>query len=184
MLQLLGSHIVGHDLVTEQQQQFAMKWWGQMQWALFFKCWVSSQLLILFYLKQVFFKLLYREHGSKLWKCIAFLILDALNDPPSVLWLCCCSGTHPRLPLSDPVGCSTLGFPVLPYLLQFAQTHVHWVGDGIQPSHPLSSPSPAFSLSQHQGLFQWVSSSHQVAKALEFQLQHQSFQWIFRTDFL
>ena len=60
------------------------------------------------------------------------------------------------------------------------QTHVHWVGDAIQPSHPLSSPSlPAFSLSQHQGLFQWVSSSHQVAKVLEFQLQHQSFQWVF-----
>ena len=65
------------------------------------------------------------------------------------------------------------------------QTHVHWVGDAIQPSHPLSSPcSPAFNLSQHQGLFQWVSSSHQVAKGLEFQFQHQSFQWIFRTDFL
>ena len=65
------------------------------------------------------------------------------------------------------------------------QTHVHWVSDAIQPSHPLSSPSPpAFNLSQHQGLFQWISSSHQVAKVLEFQLQQQSFQWIFRTDFL
>ena len=65
------------------------------------------------------------------------------------------------------------------------QTHVHRVNDAIQPSHPLSSPSPpALSLSQHQGLFQWVSSSHQVAKVLEFQLQHQSFQWIFKTDFL
>ena len=59
------------------------------------------------------------------------------------------------------------------------------LGDAIQPSHPLSSPSPpAFNLSQHQGLFKWVSSSHQTAKVLEFQLQHQSFQWIFRTDFL
>ena len=64
------------------------------------------------------------------------------------------------------------------------QTHVHWVGDSIQPSHPLLSPSPpALNLSQHQGLFKWVSSSHQVAKVLEFQLQHQSFQWIFRADF-
>ena len=63
------------------------------------------------------------------------------------------------------------------------QIHVHWVSDVIQPSHLLSSPSPAFSLPQHQGLFQWVSSSHQVAKVLEFQLQH-AFQWIFRTDFL
>ena len=61
--------------------------------------------------------------------------------------------------------------------------HVHWVGDAIQPSHPLSSPSPpAPNLSQHQGLFKWVSSSHQVAKVLEFQLQHQSFQWTLRTD--
>ena len=66
-----------------------------------------------------------------------------------------------------------------------AQTHVHWVGDAIQPSHPLLSPSPpALNLSQHQGLFQWVSSSHQVDKVLEFQLQHQSFQWTPRTDFL
>ena len=62
--------------------------------------------------------------------------------------------------------------------------HVHCVGDAIQPSHPLSSPSPALNISQHQGLFQWVSFSHQVAKVLEFQLQHQSFQWTFRTDFL
>ena len=62
---------------------------------------------------------------------------------------------------------------------------VHWVGDAIQPSHLLLSPSPpAFNFSQHQGLFKWVSSLHQVAKVLEFQLQHQSFQWIFRTDFL
>ena len=65
------------------------------------------------------------------------------------------------------------------------QTHEHRVGDAIQPSHPLPSPSPpALKLSQHQGIFQWVSSSHQVAKVLKFQLQHQSFQWIFRIDFL
>ena len=63
--------------------------------------------------------------------------------------------------------------------------YVHWLGDAIQPSHSLLSPSPpAFNLSQHQGLFQRVSSSHQVAKVLEFQLQHQPFQWVFRTDFL
>ena len=83
------------------------------------------------------------------------------------------------------MGCSMSGFPVLHQLPELAQTHVHQVGDAIQPSRPLSSPSlPAFNLSQHQGLFQWVSSSHQVAKVLEFQLQHQSFQWIFRTDLL
>ena len=66
----------------------------------------------------------------------------------------------------------------------FAQIHVHWGGDAIQPSHPLAPSSPlALSLSQHQGLFQWVGFSHQVAKVPEFQLQHQSFQWIFRIDF-
>ena len=89
------------------------------------------------------------------------------------------------LTLCHPTDCSMLGLPVHHQLLEHAQTHVHRVSDAIQPSHPLSSPSPsAFSLSQHQGLFQWVSSSHQVAKVLEFQLQHQSLQWIFRTDFL
>ena len=87
--------------------------------------------------------------------------------------------------LCNPVNCSTPGFPVHYQLPNFTQTHVHWVGDAIQPSRPLSSPSPsAFNLSQHQGLFKWFSCSHQVAKVLEFQLQYQSFQWIFRTDFL
>ena len=84
-----------------------------------------------------------------------------------------------------PHDCSTPGLPVHHQLLEFTQIHVHWVSDTIQPSHPLSSPSPpAFILSQHQGLFQWVTSSHQVAKVFELQLQRQSFQWIFRTDFL
>ena len=82
------------------------------------------------------------------------------------------------------MDCSMPGFPVLHSLLEFAQTHISWIGDAIQPSHPLSPPSPAINLSQHQGLFQWVSSSQQVAKVLELQLQHQSFQWIFRVDFL
>ena len=87
--------------------------------------------------------------------------------------------------LCDPMNHSMPGFPVYQQLPELAQTHVHRVGDAIQPSHPLLSPSPpAFSLSQHQGLFQWVSSLHQVAKVLELQRQHQSFQWIFRTDFL
>ena len=87
--------------------------------------------------------------------------------------------------LCNPMNRSTPGLPVHHQLPEFTQTHVHWVGDAIQPSHPLSSPSPpALNLSQHQGLFKWVSSSHQVAKVLEFQLQHQSYQWIFRTDLL
>ena len=76
------------------------------------------------------------------------------------------------------------GFPVHHQLPESAQTHVHQVGDAIQPSHPLLSPSPpALNFSQHQGLFQSVSYSHQEAKVLEFQLQHQSFQSIFWTDF-
>ena len=89
---------------------------------------------------------------------------------------CWCSVTESCLTLCDPMDCSTPSFPVLCYLPEFAQTHVHWVGDAIQPSHPLLSLSPpAFNLSQHHGLFQWVSSSCQVAKVLEFLLQHQSF---------
>ena len=71
-----------------------------------------------------------------------------------------------------------------PSLSEFAETHAHWIGDAIQSSHLLLSPSPpAFNLSQHQGLFQWVSSLHQRTKVLELWLQHQSFQWIFRVDF-
>ena len=78
--------------------------------------------------------------------------------------------------LCDPMNRSTPGLPVHHQLPEFTQTHVHWVSDAIQPSHPLSSPSPpAPNPSQHQGLFQWVNFSHEVAKVLEFQLQHQSF---------
>ena len=89
------------------------------------------------------------------------------------------------LTLCELKDCRMPGFPVYHQLLEFTQIHVHWVGDATQPSHPLSSPFPStFNLSQHQGLFKWVSFLHQVTKVLEFQLQHQSFQWIFRTDFL
>ena len=92
----------------------------------------------------------------------------------------CCSVATSCLTLCDPMDCSTPGFPVLHSLLKFAQTRVYWVEDTIQPSHPLSPPSPpTLNLSQHQGLFQWVESLHQVVKVLELQLQHQSFQWIF-----
>ena len=75
--------------------------------------------------------------------------------------------------LCDPMDCSTPGFPVHHQFSELTQIHVHQVGDAIQPFHSLSSPSSAFSLSQHQGLFQGLSSLHQVAKVLEFQLQHQ-----------
>ena len=85
--------------------------------------------------------------------------------------------------LCDPMNCSMPGLPAHHQLPESTQTHVHRVSDAIQPSHPLSSPSPpAPNLSQHHGLFKWVSSSHQVAKVLEFQLQHQSFQWTPRTQ--
>ena len=77
--------------------------------------------------------------------------------------------------LCNPMNCSMPGLPVHHQLPEPTQTHVHWAGDAIQPSHPPSSPSPALNLSQHQGLFKWDSSLHQVAKILEFQLQHQSF---------
>ena len=98
---------------------------------------------------------------------------------------CCCSVTQPCLTLCAPISFSTPGFPVLCHLLKLAQSHVHWANNAVQPSHPLSFPSPpAFNLSQHQGLFQWVSSSNRLAKVLELQLQHQSFQWIFQIDFL
>ena len=87
--------------------------------------------------------------------------------------------------LWDPMNHSRPGLPVHHQLPESTQTLVHCVSDAIQPSHPLSSPSPpALNLSQHQGLFKWVSSLHQVAKVLEFQLWHQSFQWTPRTDLL
>ena len=91
----------------------------------------------------------------------------------------CCSVTRSCPTLCDPMDCSTPGLPTPHHLLEFAQVHVHWISDAIQSSHPLLLPSPpALNLSQHQGLFQQVTSSHQVAKVLE--LQHQSFQWVFR----
>ena len=95
------------------------------------------------------------------------------------------SVTHSCPTLCDAMDHIMPGLPVHHQLSELTQIHVHRVGDAIQPFHPPSSPSPpTFNLSQHQGLFQWVSSSHQVAKVLEQQLQHQSFQRIFRTDFI
>ena len=95
------------------------------------------------------------------------------------------SVTQSCLILCDPMDCSTLGLHVHHQLPKFTQTQVHWVSYAIQPSHPVPSSSPpALNLSQNQVLFKWVSSSHQVAKVLELQPQHQSLEWIFRTDFL
>ena len=113
------------------------------------------------------------------------LILRLYLGWKSKLWFQFSSVAHSCLTLYNPMDYSMPGFPVHHQLLELTQTHVRRVGNAIQPSHPLSSPSlSTFSLSQHQGLFQCVSSSNQVAKVLEFQLQHQSVQWIFRTDFL
>ena len=109
---------------------------------------------------------------------------NAVSTHLMVSRICCCLVAQSCLTLCDFMDCSTPDFPVLHHLPRFAQTHVHWVGEDIQPSYPLSPPTPKINISQLQGLFQWVSSSHQVAKISELQLQHQFFQWIIRTDFL
>ena len=119
-----------------------------------------------------------QEAGKVVWYSHLFKISLLAPQFSSVVQSC--------LTLCDLIDCSTPGSPVLHSLPHFPQTHVHWVSDAIQPSHPLSSPSPpALNLFQHQGLFKRVGSSHQVAKALELQFQHhRSFQGIFRVDFL
>ena len=95
------------------------------------------------------------------------------------------SVTQPYPTPCHSMDCSTSGLPVHHQLPELTQTHVHWVCGAIQPSHPQHSPSPpVFNLSKQQGLFKRVSYSHHVAEVLEFQLQHMSFQWMFRTDFL
>ena len=92
------------------------------------------------------------------------------------IYSCCCSVAQLCLTLYNPMDCSTPGLPVYYQLLALTQTHVHRISNAIQPSHPLASPSPStLNLSQKKGLFQWVVSSHQVTKVLEFQLQHHSF---------
>ena len=95
---------------------------------------------------------------------------------------CCCSVTQSCLTLCNPMDFSTPGLPELYHLLESAQFHVHCISDAFQPSHPLT-PSSALDLSKHQGLFQWVVCSHEITKILELQLQHQSFQQVFRVDF-
>ena len=108
------------------------------------------------------------------------------SGPPSSIFSssCCCSFSQSCPTLCSPTDCSTPGLPVLCHLLKFAQVHIHCIGDAIQPSYPLMPSSPsALNLSQDQGLFQLISYSHQVTKILELQLQHQSFQWVYRVDF-
>ena len=111
------------------------------------------------------------------------ITMNPRNCASSISLECyCCSVTQSCLTLCDHMDCSIPVFPVLHYLPEFPQIHVHRVSDSVYPSHPLLPRSaPAPNLSQQQGLFQWVESSYQVAKILE--LQHQSFQWIFRVDY-
>ena len=123
--------------------------------------------------------------------CLCFEAIIQLKTNSQSLFICSFSSVQfssvaQSCPtLCNPMNCSTPGLPVHHQLPEITQTHVHRVSDAIQPSHPLSSPPPpAPNPSQHPGLFQGVNSSHEVAKVLEFQLQHQSFQWTFRTDLL
>ena len=130
-----------------------------------------------------------RPRDQSLASCIGSQVLRCLShqESPGNTWpiFQFSSVTQSCPTLCHPMDCSMPRFPVHHQLPEFTQTHVHRVGDAIQPSHPLSSRSPpALNLSQHQGLFKWVSSLHQVVKVLEFQFQHQSFQWTLRTDLL
>ena len=146
--------------------------WGIWDWA---------GILFFFFFSFPFFLIYFLLKDNCYTEFCCFLLNLNMNQP-SVQF----SSVAQSCPtLCDPMNHSTPGLPVHHQLLEFTQTHVHWVGDAIQPSHPLSSPSPpAPNPSQHQGLFQWVNSSQEVAKVLEFQLQDQSFQWTPRTDFL
>ena len=123
-----------------------------------------------------------KRGGSHSVSRVLILVWEWVSVVSSVQF---CSVTQSCSTLCDPIDCSTPGLPVHHQLPESTQIHAHWVGDAIQPSHLPSSPSPpAFNLSQHQGLFQSINSLHQVAKVLEFQLQHQSWQWTLRPDFL
>ena len=119
------------------------------------------------------------------WSWVTGVCMHYLTTSTSIFWYQFSSVTQSCPTLCNPMNHSTPGLPVHYQLPESTQTQVHRVGDAIQPSHPLSSPSPpALNLSQHQGLFQWVSSLHLVAKVLEFQLQHHSLQRNPRADLL
>ena len=171
-------------LITERH----FSWWAELSPKRSNTCNLWSQQKRYFksvpLLNQLYSNTKYKKNFFKSPPLIGALLLSfAFHEYLNVLECCCCSVTKWCLTLSNPMDCSMPGLPVHHQLPEFIQTHVHWTGDAIQPSHPLSSPSRlAFSLSQHQGLFRWLSSSHQVAKVLEF--QRKSLQWIFRTDFL
>ena len=182
----MGWQRVGHDWATnttrkssdiELTQLFII--WESL---FLFHFWRIILLNVLF-LAFIFFPLNTFEYIIPL---LAFWLVRYAEKYPDILISVQFSSVAQSGPtLCDPIDCSTPGLPVHHQLPEFTQTHAHWVGDAIHPSHPRLSPSPpAFNLSQHQALLQWASSSHQVAKVLEFQLQHQSFQWTLRAGLL
>ena len=144
-----------------QQNLFCFYYWRKLILSSFFS---SPYFLLMFNLKDTI-----KKKKKKLFPCSVQFSSVAQSRPT----------------LCDPMNLSTPCLPVHHQLPEFTQTPAHRVSDAIQPSHPLSSPSPpAPNPSQHQGLFQRVNSPHEVAKVLEFQLQHQSFQWTPRTYLL
>ena len=157
---------------TIVSHHYISKWWDQIQWC-YFLCFFFVCLFLYWVLIQLFHSPLSPSSEGSL--------VPSVFQP--FVWC------HLIIQFSHSVMSNSLQpheSPVHHQLPEFTQTQVHRVSDAIQPSHPLSSPSspPAPNPSQDQGLFQWVNSSHEVAKVLEFQLQHQSFQWIPKTDLL
>ena len=118
-----------------------------------------------------------------LYSCLCNRFFSLITSGLTTIKFCSCWVTQSSPTLCNRMDCSMPGLPVPHHLPKFAQVHVHSISDAIQASHSLMPSSSALSLSQHQGLFQWVSCLNQVTKILELQLQHQSFQWIFRVDF-
>ena len=172
-------------------------YWWEKPFELFFHkwCWVNLLLCSQSSISEVaghglsaekiWIYFLFAQHSSKIVALIDFSSILYASLLTLTWWSFSSVQLLSCLTLCNPMNRSMPGLPVHHQLPKSIQTHVHWVGDAIQPSHPVSSPSPpALNLSQHQSLFKWVSSSHEVAKVLEFQLQHQSFQWTPRTDLL
>ena len=126
--------------------------------------------------------LLPKPEKKKIPKRRNYQTITLINIAANILIVVHCSVMKSCPTLCNCLGCSMRDFLVIHYLYEFAQTHVHWVSDAIQPSHPLSTPSPPALNLSHQDLFQWVGCSHQVAKKLKH--HHQCLQWIFSIDFL
>ena len=196
----MGSQRVGHDLVTEWRtaRSLDLETSGQQPAKSQFTSFCSPTYI---FFKREWLRWMCRVRGQRyFWQVLPVtsgvfrsyftradpaLLASRITNHHGQKLLIVIVQSLSRVQLCDPMGCSTPGFLVVHHLPELTETHVHGVGDAIQPSRPLSSPSPpALNLSQHQGLFQWVGSLCQVAKVLEFQLQHQSFQWIFRIGFL